>query len=115
VQPLNPMPSRTSILAASRTFVGREPDESVRNPDWMADRFADRLGTRGVAEVDRAATQPQKRRHVETLLHSLPSHVTCAPMDLTCARLGGVLPAAGHDPSRPALDVAEGLKHASSG
>ncbi len=31
-------PSRTSILvAAARAFGSREPDESVRNPDWLAD------------------------------------------------------------------------------
>jgi methyltransferase (TIGR00027 family) len=34
-------PSRTSILvAAARAFGSREPDESVRNPDYLAERFA---------------------------------------------------------------------------
>src|SRR3989442_15415900 len=34
------MPSRTSIMvAAARAFGSREPDESVRNPDWMAERL----------------------------------------------------------------------------
>ena len=33
-------PSRTSILvAAARAFGAREPDESVRNPDWLAERL----------------------------------------------------------------------------
>ena len=36
----NDLPSRTSILvAAARAFASREPDESVRNPDWLADRL----------------------------------------------------------------------------
>lgn len=34
------LPSRTSILtAAARAFGSREPDASVRNPDWLADRL----------------------------------------------------------------------------
>jgi methyltransferase (TIGR00027 family) len=34
----NGLPSRTSILvAAARAFGSREPDENVRNPDWLAD------------------------------------------------------------------------------
>jgi methyltransferase (TIGR00027 family) len=33
-------PSRTSIMvAAGRAFGAREPDLSVRNPDWLAERF----------------------------------------------------------------------------
>ncbi len=33
-------PSRTSIVvAAARAFGAREPDESVRNPDWLAERL----------------------------------------------------------------------------
>jgi methyltransferase (TIGR00027 family) len=33
-------PSRTSIMvAAARAFGAREPDESVRNPDWLAVRL----------------------------------------------------------------------------
>ena len=36
----NGLPSRTSILtAAARAFGSREPDASVRNPDWLADRL----------------------------------------------------------------------------
>jgi methyltransferase (TIGR00027 family) len=36
----NGIPSRTSILtAAARAFGSREPDASVRNPDWIADRL----------------------------------------------------------------------------
>ena len=36
----NALPSRTSILtAAARAFGSREPDASVRNPDWVADRL----------------------------------------------------------------------------
>jgi methyltransferase (TIGR00027 family) len=36
----NGLPSRTSILtAAARALGSREPDESVRNPDWVADRL----------------------------------------------------------------------------
>ena len=36
----NGLPSRTSILtAAARAFGSREPDSSVRNPDWVADRL----------------------------------------------------------------------------
>jgi len=36
----NGLPSRTSILtAAARGFGSREPDASVRNPDWVADRL----------------------------------------------------------------------------
>ena len=38
----NGLPSRTSILtAAVRAFGAREPDASVRNPDWVAERVAD--------------------------------------------------------------------------
>jgi len=34
------LPSRTSILvAAARAFASRDPDEGVRNPDWLADRL----------------------------------------------------------------------------
>jgi hypothetical protein len=33
-------PSRTSIVvAALRAFGAREPDEIVRNPDWLAERL----------------------------------------------------------------------------
>src|SRR5215467_7610051 len=33
-------PSRTSIVvAALRAFGAREPDEAVRNPDWLAERL----------------------------------------------------------------------------
>ncbi len=36
----NGLPSRTAILtAAARAFGSREPDVSVRNPDWIADRL----------------------------------------------------------------------------
>ena len=36
----NGLPSRTAILtAAARALGSREPDESVRNPDWLADRL----------------------------------------------------------------------------
>jgi len=36
----NGLPSRTSILtAAARALGSREPDASVRNPDWIADRL----------------------------------------------------------------------------
>src|SRR6476469_8330305 len=36
----NGLPSRTSILtAAARALGSREPDASVRNPDWAADRL----------------------------------------------------------------------------
>ncbi len=36
----NGLPSRTSILtAAARALGSREPDQSVRNPDWVADRL----------------------------------------------------------------------------
>lgn len=36
----NGLPSRTSILtAAARAFGSREPDASVRNPDWFASRL----------------------------------------------------------------------------
>jgi methyltransferase (TIGR00027 family) len=36
----NGLPSRTAILtAAARAFGSREPDASVRNPDWAADRL----------------------------------------------------------------------------
>lgn len=36
----NGLPSRTAVLtAAARALGSREPDESVRNPDWLADRL----------------------------------------------------------------------------
>ncbi|MGA2650309.1 MAG: SAM-dependent methyltransferase [Terracidiphilus sp.] len=39
-QPEKRMPSRTSIMvAAARAFGSREPDESVRNPDMLADHL----------------------------------------------------------------------------
>ena len=30
------------MVAAGRAFGAREPDESVRNPDWLAERFLSR-------------------------------------------------------------------------
>src|SRR5690242_18526936 len=40
-RPFGPgQPSRTSIaVAAMRAFGAREPDETVRNPDWLAERM----------------------------------------------------------------------------
>ncbi len=49
----NGLPSRTSILtAAARAFGSREPDASVRNPDWAADRLI------GPAELALIADHP---------------------------------------------------------
>jgi methyltransferase (TIGR00027 family) len=49
----NGLPSRTSILtAASRAFGSREPDPTVRNPDWAADRLI------GAAELALIAEHP---------------------------------------------------------
>jgi methyltransferase (TIGR00027 family) len=49
----NGLPSRTSILtAAARAFGSREPDVSVRNPDWVADRLI------GPAELALIADHP---------------------------------------------------------
>ena len=49
----NGLPSRTSILtAAARAFGSREPDTSVRNPDWVADRLI------GPAELALIAEHP---------------------------------------------------------
>src|SRR5215469_14405358 len=49
----NGLPSRTSILtAAARAFGSREPDASVRNPDWIADRLI------GPAELALIAESP---------------------------------------------------------
>lgn len=49
----NGLPSRTSILtAAARAFGSREPDASVRNPDWVADRLI------GSAELSLIAEHP---------------------------------------------------------
>src|SRR5882757_1590754 len=49
----NGLPSRTSILtAAARAIGSREPDASVRNPDWAADRLI------GPAELALIADQP---------------------------------------------------------
>ncbi len=49
----NGLPSRTSILtAAARAFGSREPDASVRNPDWVADRLI------GTAELALIADHP---------------------------------------------------------
>src|SRR6266849_850886 len=49
----NGLPSRTSILtAAARAFGSREPDVSVRNPDWVADRLI------GAAELALIADHP---------------------------------------------------------
>lgn len=46
----NGLPSRTSILtAAARAFGSREPDVSVRNPDWVADRL---IGPAELALID---------------------------------------------------------------
>lgn len=40
IQPEKRIPSRTSIMvAAARAFGSREPDETVRNPDTLADRL----------------------------------------------------------------------------
>ncbi len=47
----NGLPSRTSILtAAARAFGSREPDDSVRNPDWVADRLIGRAELALIAE-----------------------------------------------------------------
>jgi methyltransferase (TIGR00027 family) len=49
----NGLPSRTSILtAAARAFGSREPDLSVRNPDWVAERLI------GPAELALIAEHP---------------------------------------------------------
>ena len=49
----NGLPSRTSILtAAARALGSREPDASVRNPDWAADRLI------GPAELALIADHP---------------------------------------------------------
>jgi methyltransferase (TIGR00027 family) len=49
----NGLPSRTSILtAAARAFGSREPDASVRNPDWVAGRLI------GPAELAMIADHP---------------------------------------------------------
>ena len=49
----NGLPSRTSILtAAARAFGSREPDASVRNPDWVAERLV------GQAELALIADHP---------------------------------------------------------
>jgi methyltransferase (TIGR00027 family) len=49
----NGLPSRTSILtAAARALGSREPDASVRNPDWVADRLI------GPAELTLIAEHP---------------------------------------------------------
>ena len=49
----NGLPSRTSILtAAARAFGSREPDASVRNPDWLAERLI------GPAELALIADHP---------------------------------------------------------
>jgi len=49
----NGIPSRTSILtAAARALGSREPDASVRNPDWVADRLI------GPAELALIADHP---------------------------------------------------------
>ncbi len=49
----NGLPSRTSILtAAARAFGSREPDASVRNPDWVAARLI------GPAELALIADHP---------------------------------------------------------
>ena len=52
----NGVPSRTSILtAAARAFGSREPDASVRNPDWVADRLI------GPAELALIAEHPMSQ------------------------------------------------------
>src|SRR5579859_7951133 len=49
----NGLPSRTSILtAAARALGSREPDASVRNPDWIAGRLI------GPAELELIAEHP---------------------------------------------------------
>src|SRR5215813_12896288 len=52
----NGLPSRTSILTATaRAFGSREPDASVRNPDWIAERLI------GGAELALIADNPISR------------------------------------------------------
>lgn len=52
----NGLPSRTSILtAAARALGSREPDASVRNPDWVAERLI------GPAELALIADHPISR------------------------------------------------------
>src|SRR6185503_13965407 len=46
-------PSRTSIVvAALRAFGAREPDATVRNPDWLAERLI------SPAELERITAHP---------------------------------------------------------
>jgi methyltransferase (TIGR00027 family) len=52
----NGLPSRTSILtAAARALGSREPDASVRNPDWIADRLI------GATELELITDHPISR------------------------------------------------------
>ena len=56
-------PSRTSIVvAAGRAFGAREPDESVRNPDWLAERFLSREELDLIHEHPIAAALKQEYR-----------------------------------------------------
>jgi len=77
--------------------------------DSRAYRFADQLKNRRVIELDFPSTQEWKKRRVKSVLGSLPAHVTYAPIDFVREPLGDVLAAAGHDRSKPAFYLAEGL------
>src|SRR5260370_1061323 len=95
-------PSRTSIMvAAARAFGAREPDPSVRNPDWLA-------GVK-VFEVDRHATQDLKKRRVIEVLGRLPANVTFVEIDFARETIGEVLRGAGYSPAEKTLFVWEGV------
>ncbi len=62
----NGLPSRTSILtAAARAFGAREPDASVRNPDWVAERLI------GPAELALIADHPISRALDQDFLQAM--------------------------------------------
>ena len=67
-RPFGPgQPSRTSIaVAAMRAFGSREPDESVRNPDWLAERMVtpqelDLIADHPIARALRQGYQESRR------------------------------------------------------
>ena len=60
----NGFPSRTSILtAAARALGSREPDPSVRNPDWAADRLITPAELSLIAE--HPLSQARHKHHAE--------------------------------------------------
>lgn len=77
--------------------------------DSRAYRFAPRLASARVYEVDFPPTQEYKKKRVKEVVGKLPAYVRYVPIDFTKDDLKTVLEAAGYDRSRKTVFVWEGV------